>query len=164
MKFLKHPKTGVTEKYWLLKSILIMKLTLILILYFNLNVVADGFSQSRVTLNHKSADYKKIISSIEKQSFYHFVYSERKIPMIKRMDINVENEEVSKILDDLMANSGFKYSELANHLIVITQSENVINALKITGKIVDDKGQPLDGASVRLKGSKTGTSTDKNGV
>lgn len=164
MKFFKHPKVGVTEKYWLLKSILIMKLTLILILFFNLSVVADGFSQSKVTLNLKSADFKKIISSIEKQSFYHFVYSERKIPDIKRMDINVQNEEVSKILDDLMANSGFKYLELANHLIVITQSENVVKASKITGKVVDEKGQPLEGASVRIKGSQTGTSTDKDGI
>ena len=154
---------GVTAKYWLLKSILIMKLTLILILFFNLHVVADVFSQTRVTLNLKAADFKKIISSIERQSFYHFVYSERKIPVIKKMDINVENEEVSKILDDLMANSGYKYSELANHLIVITKSETRVVPGKFSGKVVDDKGQPLAGASVRIKGSKTGTTTDQNG-
>src|SRR5882724_6408492 len=111
MKFFKHPKMGVTGHYCLLKSILIMKLTLILLLFFNLRVSADAYSQTRVTLNLKAADFKKIISSIEKQSIYHFVYSERKIPAIKKMDINVQNEEVSKLLDDLMANSGFKYSE-----------------------------------------------------
>src|SRR5579864_6703772 len=110
MKFFKHPKVGVRDNYWLLKSILIMKLTLILLLFFNLHVCADAYSQTRVTLNLRSADFKKIISSIEKQSIYHFIYSERKIPEIRKMDINVTNEEVSKVLDDLMANSGFKYS------------------------------------------------------
>jgi len=154
---------GVTGKYWLLKSILIMKLTLILLLFFNLHVVADGYSQTTVTLNLKAADFKKIISSIEKQSIYHFVYSERKIPVIGKMDINVKNEEVSKLLDELMANSGFKYSELANHLIVITKAENEITANKITGKVLDEKGQPLVGASVRIKGSRTGTMTDADG-
>src|SRR6186713_3613066 len=134
MKFFKHPKTGVTGTYWLLKSILIMKLTLAFILFFNLQGVADGYSQTRVTLDLKGADFKKIITSIEKQSIYHFVYSERKIPMIEKMDIHVRNEEVSKVLDDLMANSGFKYSELANHLIVITKADNVITASKVTGK------------------------------
>jgi TonB-linked SusC/RagA family outer membrane protein len=163
MKFFKHPKMGVMEKYWLLKSILIMKLTLLLILFFNLNVVADGFSQTRVTLNLKAADFKKIITSIEKQSSYHFVYSERKIPVTKRVDINVQNEEVSKVLDDLMANSGFQYRELANHLIVITKSDIAITINKITGKVVDEKGLPLPGASVRIKGAKTGTATDANG-
>src|ERR1700704_3199529 len=111
MKFFKHPKMGVTGKYWLLKSIVIMKLTLILLLFFNLHVVADVYSQTRVTLNLKAADFKKIISSIERQSIYHFVYSERKIPVIRKMDINVKDEEVPKLLDELMANSGFKYSE-----------------------------------------------------
>ena len=33
----------------------------------------------------------------------------------------------------------------------------------ITGKITDDKGAPLQGATVTVKGSKTGTSTDANG-
>src|SRR5882757_11078737 len=126
MNFFKHPKAGVRDNYWLLKSILIMKLTLVLLLFFNLHVIADVHSQTKVTLNLKAADFKKIISSIEKQSIYHFVYSERKIPAIRKMDINVHNEEVSKLLDDLMANSGFKYSELANHLIVITKAENEI--------------------------------------
>src|ERR1700730_8576598 len=126
MKFFKHPKAGVKGNYWLLKSILIMKLTLILLLFFNLHVIADVHSQTRVTLNLKAADFKKIISSIEKQSIYHFIYSESKIPAIKKMDINVQNEEVSRLLDNVMANSGFKYSELANHLIVITKSENEI--------------------------------------
>src|ERR1700730_11358726 len=126
MKFFKHPKMGVTGTYSLLKARLIMKLTLILLLFFNLHVVADGYSQTTVTLNLKAADFKKIIFSIEKQSIYHFVYSERKIPVIRKMDINVQNEEVSKLLDELMANSGFKYSELANHLIVITKAENEI--------------------------------------
>ncbi len=75
MKFFKHPKMGVRDSYWLLKSILIMKLTLILLLFFNLHVIADVHSQTKVTLNLKAADFKKIISSIEKQSIYHFIYS-----------------------------------------------------------------------------------------
>jgi len=164
MKFFKHPKMGVMEKYWLLKSILIMKLTLLLILVFNLNVVANGFSQTRVTLNLKAADFKKVITSIEKQSSYHFVYSERKIPVTKKVDINVQNEEVSKVLDDLMANSGFKYNELANHLIVITKADVQVTVSPVTGTVLDEKGAPLPGATVKIKGAKTGTATDINGV
>src|SRR6201991_2186287 len=165
MKFFKHPKMGVTGNPWLLKSILIMKLTLILLLFFNFNVCATAWSQTRVTINLKAADFKKIISTIEKQSIYHFIYSERKMPALGKLDINVQNEEVPRLLDNLMANSGFKYNLLANHLIVITKSDNEtpITAPPFTGKVLDEKGQPLVGASVRIKGSKTGTSTDANG-
>lgn len=164
MKFFKHPKMGVMEKYWLIKSLLIMKLTTLLIILFNLNVVASGFSQTKVTINLKSADFKKVIATIQKQSVYHFVYSESNPPSIKKIDINVQNEEVQKVISDLLANSGFKYSELPNHLIVISESGNTMQIVRITGKVVDEKGQPLPGASVRIKGAKIGATTDNNGV
>ena len=47
---------GVTANPWLLKSILIMKLTLILLLFFNFNVCATAWSQTRVTINLKAAE------------------------------------------------------------------------------------------------------------
>src|SRR5258708_8113503 len=165
MKFLKHPKTGVLGNLRLLKSIIIMKLTVILILFFNLNACADAYSQTTVTLNLKAADFKKIISSIEKQSVYHFMYSDQKIPDLKKMDINVQNEEVSRLLDQLMANTGYKYNLLANHLIVITKQQEATPVLAppFRGRVTDEKGMPLGGASVRIKGSKAGTTTDANG-
>ncbi|MBS1661859.1 MAG: TonB-dependent receptor [Bacteroidetes bacterium] len=142
-----------------------MKLTLILLLFFNLNLCANAWSQTRVTINLKAADFKKIISTIEKQSVYHFIYSEKKIPILGKLDIDVRNEEVPRLLDNLMANSGFKYNLLANNLIVITKAddETSVTAPPFSGKVTDEKGQPLVGASVRIKGAKTGTSTDATG-
>src|ERR1700761_8064737 len=67
MKFYKHLIKDVKDRYWLFKSILIMKLTLILILLFNLNVVANAYSQTRVTLNLKSViSYMFILSLFQK--------------------------------------------------------------------------------------------------
>ncbi|HEY2728104.1 MAG TPA: SusC/RagA family TonB-linked outer membrane protein, partial [Parafilimonas sp.] len=37
------------------------------------------------------------------------------------------------------------------------------NTIEIKGKVTDDKGAPLNGASIILKGSKTGTVTNNNG-
>jgi len=34
----------------------------------------------------------------------------------------------------------------------------------ITGKVTDDKGSPLQGATISVRGSKTGTSTDASGA
>ena len=33
----------------------------------------------------------------------------------------------------------------------------------VSGRVTDDKGNPVEGISVTLKGTNTGTSTDKNG-
>jgi TonB-linked SusC/RagA family outer membrane protein len=165
MKFSKHPKAGVLGNLRFLKSIIIMKLTVILILFFNLNACADAYSQTTVTLNLRAVDFKKVLSTIEKQSVYRFMYSSQKIPDLRNIDVNVQNEEVSRVLDQLMANTGYKYNMLANHLVVITKLQEAAPVLAppFKGRVTDDKGAPLAGASVRIKGSKAGVSTDANG-
>jgi TonB-linked SusC/RagA family outer membrane protein len=162
MKYFRHPG-GVGNRYWLIKSILIMKLIVILTLAFNLQCLANVYSQEKVTINLKSTDFKKVISSIQKQTNYHFVFSERKIPTEKNLSVNVQNEEVPKVLDQLLANTGFTYTVLENNLIVITSKDEVVNNAVVKGVVHDSQGQPLPGVTVKIKGSTNGTQTDANG-
>lgn len=163
MKYFKHLK-GVKDKYWLYKSILIMKLTLILIVAFSLQSVANVYSQQKVTINLKSADFMKVISVIQKQTNYHFVLSERKIPVTKNLSINVENENVTEVLNRLLANTGFTYVQLDNNLIVITTKNEVVSNKVVSGKVTDEKGEPLPGVSIKVKGTSFGTTSDINGA
>lgn len=162
MKYFKHLR-GVRNRYRLIKSILIMKLILIFLAIFNLQALANVYSQQKVSLNLKSADFKKVITAIQKQTNYHFVFSERKIPA-KNVSINVQNENVTNVLDQLLANTDFTYTQLDNNLIVITGKNEVVVNKVVTGKVVDDKGLPLPGVSIKVKGTGTGTVSDINGA
>ncbi len=163
MKYFKHLQ-GVRNKYRLFKSILIMKLIIILLVVFNLQSFANVYSQQKVTINLKTADFKKVISAIQKQTNYHFVFSERKIPPAKNISINVQNESVTTVLDQLLANSDFTYTQLDNNLIVITGKNDAVVDKVVAGKVVDDKGLPLPGVSVKIKGTGTGTVSDAGGA
>jgi TonB-linked SusC/RagA family outer membrane protein len=163
MKYFKHPK-GVRDNYWLFKSIIIMKLTFILTVFFSLQTMAKVYSQQKVTFNVKSADFKKVISAIQKQTNYHFVFSERKIPSTQKITLSVQNEDVTSVLNKVLANTGFTYTQLENNLIVITgKNEAPVAAAVVKGKVLDENGTPAPGVSVRVKGSTTGTITDSNG-
>jgi TonB-linked SusC/RagA family outer membrane protein len=163
MEYFKHPK-GVRDKYWLLKSILIMKLTLILIVAFTLQSVANVYSQQKVTINLKSADFSKVISAIQKQTNYHFVFSERKVSAAKKVSINVANQDVNKVLAQLLEGTDLKFTQLENNLIVITTKNEIVNAAVITGKVVDESGLGLPGVTVKIKGTSNGTVTDGTGA
>jgi TonB-linked SusC/RagA family outer membrane protein len=139
-----------------------MKLTCTLIIFFNF-LFLSSHAQTRVTINLQSADFRKVLSTIEHQSSYHFVYSERKVPVMKKVTIDVNNEEVTKVLDKILLNSGFAYTELANHLVVIAPTTEIINVIKISGHVTGEKGEPLSGATVMVKGSTAGTPTDTDG-
>ncbi|MBV8388280.1 MAG: SusC/RagA family TonB-linked outer membrane protein, partial [Mucilaginibacter sp.] len=141
-----------------------MKLTLVFLAIFNLQALANVYSQQKVSLNLKSADFKKVITAIQKQTNYHFVFSERKIPPAKNISINVQNENVTTVLDQLLANTDFTYTQLDNNLIVITGKNEAVANKVVTGKVVDDKGVPLPGVSIKVKGTGTGTVSDANGL
>lgn len=162
MKYFRHP-LGVRDKYWLLKSMLIMKLTLFFIVLFSLQSIASGYSQQKVTINAKSADFKKIVSAIQRQTNYRFVFSERKIPLANKIDLNVKDEEVTSVLKKVLANSGFSFTVLANNLIVITTGNEIVSNVTVTGKVLDETGLAAPGVSIRIKGSTVGTVTDADG-
>jgi TonB-linked SusC/RagA family outer membrane protein len=141
-----------------------MKLTCTVILFFHLFLIQHVHAQTRVTINLQSADLKKVLADIERQSSYHFVYSERKFPEQKKVNVDVKNEEVIKILTEVLANSGFTYTELANHLVVIAPVDEIVKIIKVNGKVINDKGEPLPGATIKVKGSTAGTPSDLDGA
>ena len=143
----------------LLKFIVIMKLTCIFIFITCLNVSASVFSQQKVSMDVKRAKLGKVLKIIEEQSGYHFVYSSANVPVNKDVTLTVKDAPVADILATIFCNSNLKYSISEGGLIVISRKKDV----KITGIVKDDKGGPLPGATVRVKGTAAGTSTDING-
>lgn len=163
MKFSKHP-SRVEVFYWFLKKLTIMKLTIALILVFNLNSFAKTYSQTRITLDVHGAELKKVLGLIEKQSDYHFLFSDRRLPADKKVDISAKNEDVLKVLNRVLTDAGFAYYELNNKLIVITQAGGGQVTIPISGRVISDKGVPLAGASIRIKGTNIGIATDSSGA
>jgi hypothetical protein len=48
--------------------------------WYGVDIKFKNDAQTRVSINLQSADFRKLLSIIEHQSSYHFVYSERKVP------------------------------------------------------------------------------------
>jgi iron complex outermembrane receptor protein len=59
--------------------------------------------------------------------------------------------------------NGFKQTCIVLIAILLTQM-SFAQTTKVTGKVIDTKGTPINGASVRVKGSNVGTSSNEDGV
>jgi iron complex outermembrane receptor protein len=130
----------------------------------NQSASANVSSQTKITLNLRSAEFKQVLSTIESQSDYRFMFSNRNIPSNSKLDISVKDAQISTVMDMILNNSGYTYQELANNLIVIMPSGARLNAVKITGKVLDQTGETLIGASIKIKGTSEGVTTDENGA
>ncbi|TDG37044.1 SusC/RagA family TonB-linked outer membrane protein [Pedobacter changchengzhani] len=142
-----------------------MKLFVILMTVLCVQVSASAFSQ-RVNISQKNVPLEQVLKEIKRQTGYFFLYDLDLIQQqSKPVTINLKNAEISTVLTQALKSQPFSW-EIKENTILITpmasQATNVAKAIDVTGKIVDEKGNPMPGATVRVKG-KSGTVTDSNG-
>jgi TonB-linked SusC/RagA family outer membrane protein len=166
-------KTPFCRREGLVKTLLIMKITTILLFATCLQVAArEGYSQ-KITLSQNNVSLKALFKEIEQQSDYQFFYKEKLLKNTKNVNIKVANASIEEVLAICLNDQLLTYS-LIDKIIVIKKQHPVISitkdpvpspvSIEVRGIVVSDStGQPLVGASVKLKGTSIGTYTDGNG-
>ena len=142
-----------------------MKILCILLTAASLQISAKGFSQS-ITVSLKNAPLVDLFKVIEQQSNFSFVYSKEAIEQSKPVTIEVKNENLEKILKIVFANQPLSYSFNERFIVIklSNQKKEVVSPFTyVRGRVVNENGEPIAGASVVIKGTVIGTSTDSNG-
>ncbi len=148
----------------LLKTLLVMKLAIIILIATSLQVKADPAMGQRVNLNLKQTEIRKVLKTIEGDGYYRFLYNSKLLALKNKTDFSAQNLSVSESLDKLFNGSNLTYKLLENNVVVVfSTNEEENDKIKVTGRITGENGMPIAGASVVQKGSSTGTSTDNNG-
>lgn len=163
----KHLVHAYSPPYALIKVIVIMKLTFFFLLLSFLHVSGAVRSQDRVSLDLQSADLRKVLLMIEAQTKYHFIFSERKVKIDRKINLSVKDETVFKVLETVLPLANLEYRLLEGNLIAITtKDEKTAIALKkdVRGMVTDTLGMPLPGVTIAVKEAPSiGTTTDLNG-
>lgn len=161
------------------KLLMTMKLCLLLILISATTLIANsGYSQNKALSIHlKNATLRDLISEVEKQSEFIFVFYDKAVDLDRRIDVNIENQTIDKVLDEVLKTTELTYRifdrqiglgkrnsrtgeiELPNSIEKLIQPDKII----ISGIVKDHKGVQLPGVSVLVKGTTTGTITDVKG-
>lgn len=151
------------------KILLIMKLTAILLFITCLQVSAEGYSQ-QITINVKNGSLEKVFAQIGKQSGYHFFFNQRLMKDAKKVSLQLKDASFKEALEACFQDQPFNYVIIEQTVVVRKRSEPATAPLAtpqplilIKGKVTNEKGEPLPGASVRLRGSTKGATTDANG-
>lgn len=149
----------------LLKTVIVMKLAIFIVLFTAFQVKASPTSGQNVNLSMNNSEIKKVLKTIEKDGNFRFLYNSELKDIKKKVNFTASNMSVSEALQMLFAGTNLTYKVLNNNLVVVTstvESEN--RAVRVTGKITGDNGEPLAGVSVQEKGTSNGTSTDNSGT
>ncbi|PWV46539.1 TonB-dependent receptor [Chitinophaga sp. S165] len=146
-----------------------MKLTTLLIILTTLQVSATTFAQ-KVTLSEKNTSLEKVFDKISTQTGYDFLFTRKTMQNTRPVNIQVNNEDLAVVLQKIFDDQPLKYN-LEDQSIVVTRKAPFtapaeINASlfsDVSGKVTDEKGNALIGATIRLKGTSNGTAANTDG-
>jgi TonB-linked SusC/RagA family outer membrane protein len=129
--------------------------------------------QEGITLMEKDVLLEVVLKKIESQSDYNFWYESKVLKSAKRITINVHNATISRVLEICFEDQPLTY-EIIGKTIVIRKKKGgnprpteplpAISFTDIRSFIKNEKGEPLIGVNIRIKGTPLGTVTNEQGV
>lgn len=151
------------------KMMLKMKMVLLFTLLLNFSVSAVTYSQlNKVSLNMANVSLEQVFLELRRQTDINFFYSIDKIKDIHSISIKTEHADLNEVLDKLLKNTSLTYSLFEN--VVVIKDKPIEESLpsgpvetQVEGNVKDQKGNPLPGVTIRIKGTSIGTVTDDKG-
>ncbi|MEG0796880.1 MAG: SusC/RagA family TonB-linked outer membrane protein [Odoribacter sp.] len=110
----------------------------------------------------------EIFKHIDQNSEYSVLYRSDQLEKIKPISINLQNTTVEEILNECLQGTGFLY-QLNDKTIVISKQLHQTTQTpqqgmrEIRGTIVDTKKTPLPGATIMVKGTSIGVTSNEKG-
>lgn len=113
----------------------------------------------QVTLNLKGASLREALTAIEKQSDIRFIAQSALLQgQSKKVNLSASRITVRQAIGNLLDNTNLRYRLVEGHVVIEPkpapkpepkQQQNG----RISGKVIDDRGEPLIGASIRVVGN-----------
>ena len=154
-----------------LPLIRIMKLCILFIVFLNFSGIARTHAQvKRVSLNLENVELREVFKNLKQITGLRFFYNEEILRQEGRRSVNIRNLELNKALEEILDGTKLTYSLLKDVVVIQSLEEKqvtqTVKKYRISGKVMDEKKNPLPGVTVALQldSLKLGTSTNEEGL
>ena len=118
-----------------------------------------------------NADYKNhtilmVFEDLKAKTGYTFVHKQNDISEDIKISASFKSASLEDVLKHVLIGNGYEYS-IEGSAIVVNKSRNTQqpagDLIQVTGRVVDEKGNPLHGATVTVYGTTQGVTAGVNG-
>lgn len=142
------------EKRWLLCFLLAVCCTF--------NTWALPSQDKTVTLNLHNVSIETVLDAVKKQTGVNMLYNSQMFKGVPPVSINAKNEKWEVALKLILNPQGFDYV-VKDGIVVVRKLQTEKRDNRIRGTVIDSNKEPIPGASIIVKGTRTGTSTNIEG-
>jgi TonB-dependent starch-binding outer membrane protein SusC len=142
-----------------------------MLLFFALQPAIANQQQGRpLTMAVKNKSLPDILRAITKKTGVNIYFSDNDLSEFGSISIDVKDKEVTEVLHDLLDQRGLVFTVFKDDFITVKRGKPAVQLKAgdslhtVTGRVVDEKGGPVIGATVMVAGTKVGVTTDQNGV
>jgi len=139
-----------------------------------MQVSATTLAQN-LTIKKENASLKAIFTEIRKQTGYIVLYQQEQIKSAKAVTLDISSLPIDQAMSQILKDQNLSFEIEDKSIIITTKREpsfldkaksailNLVQDLNVRGRILDENGQALVGASVLIKGSDRKTITNDKG-
>ncbi len=154
------------------RSIMILKITIAFLLIFCYQSYAKVFPQA-ISMQAKSIHLEDVFKQIEKESDYVVMYKKDNLKKLAPLNVHADKMPLNDFMIMVLKGKGLTYT-IEDKTIMISLSTSNAQSNKnqnstlsiqqlIKGRILNEKGEAIAGATVTIKNSGRSTSTDVEG-
>ena len=120
--------------------------------------------QKKVTISMKNATLETILAEINRQTGLDYGFqSNGSVDKNRRFTLEVTDITVEEALNTLLKDSPYDYVLEKNRIVIVIREKKPVQLIAVTGRVVDEKGNPIPGATVLIQGTTQGVATDADG-
>lgn len=143
-----------------------------LTILLSLFVLGSTLSMAQnVNLNVSQQNLRTVLESLAAQAEYTLAFSKEVVDLSENVTIRVVDTDLAQVLNQLLAPRKIGYELRDNKIYIFDQStaeiaevnQQVQQEVHLSGRVIDDEGEPIPGANIAIPGTTIGTVTDFNG-
>ena len=120
--------------------------------------------QKKVTISMKNATLETILAEINRQTGLDYGFQRNgSVDKNRRFTLEVTDITVEEALNTLLKDSPYDYVLEKNRIVIVIREKKPVQLIAVTGRVVDEKGNPIPGATVLIQGTTQGVATDADG-
>ena len=105
-----------------------------------------------------------ILAEINRQTGLDYGFqSNGSVDKNRRFTLEVTDITVEEALNTLLKDSPYDYVLEKNRIVIVIREKKPVQLIAVTGRVVDEKGNPIPGATVLIQGTTQGVATDADG-